>query len=232
MTATDLVIFDCDGVLVDSEPISISVLVEAITAAGVEMDEKTAYERFLGTSLASTCEILEAEYGLKFGREQLDLMRLALYSRFRSELKPMPGMGEALAALAIPCCVASSSQMERIRLSLEVTGLLKRFEPNIFSASMVEHGKPAPDLFLFAAESMKVPPGACVVIEDSPAGITAAKRAGMRVFAFTGGGHAQRPEHLRRVSDVQPDLIFDKMQELPPVLAGAMENAGAHTWKS
>ncbi|WP_242217662.1 HAD family hydrolase [Shinella zoogloeoides] len=212
--ATQLVIFDCDGVLVDSEPISITVLVEALAAAGVTMSEEEAHQRFLGRSLKSMSEILHDDYGLAVDAAFLDSMRKALYERFRSELQPIAGIAETVDGLGIAHCVASSSQPERIRLSLSVTGLLDRFEPNIFSASMVRHGKPAPDLFLHASAAMGVEPGRCVVVEDSPAGIAAAKSAGMRVVAFTGGSHARSPQHREALLSLQPDALFDDMREL------------------
>ena len=213
-TATQLVIFDCDGVLVDSEPISITVLVEALAAAGVTMSEEEAHQRFLGRSLKSMSEILHDDYGLAVDAAFLDSMRKALYERFRSELQPIAGIAETVDGLGIAHCVASSSQPERIRLSLSVTGLLDRFEPNIFSASMVRHGKPAPDLFLHASAAMGVEPGRCVVVEDSPAGIAAAKSAGMRVVAFTGGSHARSPQHREALLSLRPDALFDDMREL------------------
>ncbi|WP_313193608.1 HAD family hydrolase [Shinella zoogloeoides] len=212
--ATELVIFDCDGVLVDSEPISITVLVEALAAAGVAMSEAEAHERFLGRSLKSMSEILHDEYGLAIDAAFLEAMRKVLYERFRSELQPIPGVAETVDALGVAHCVASSSQPERIRLSLSVTGLIGRFEPNIFSASMVVHGKPAPDLFLHASAEMGVDPARCVVVEDSPAGIMAAKAAGMRVVAFTGGSHARTPRHRDALLDLRPDALFDDMREL------------------
>ncbi|MFT4163024.1 HAD family hydrolase [Shinella sp.] len=212
--ATELVIFDCDGVLVDSEPISITVLVEALAAAGVAMSEAEAHERFLGRSLKSMSEILHDEYGLAIDAAFLEAMRKVLYERFRSELQPIAGVAETVDALGVAHCVASSSQPERIRLSLSVTGLIGRFEPNIFSASMVVHGKPAPDLFLHASAEMGVDPARCVVVEDSPAGIMAAKAAGMRVVAFTGGSHARTPRHRDALLDLRPDALFDDMREL------------------
>ncbi|WP_119256864.1 HAD family hydrolase [Shinella zoogloeoides] len=212
--ATELVIFDCDGVLVDSEPISITVLVEALAAAGVAMSEAEAHERFLGRSLKSMSEILHDEYGLAVDAAFLEAMRKVLYERFRSELQPIAGVAETVDALGVAHCVASSSQPERIRLSLSVTGLLDCFEPNIFSASMVTHGKPAPDLFLHASAEMGVDPARCVVVEDSPAGIMAAKAAGMRVVAFTGGSHARTPRHRDALLDLRPDALFDDMREL------------------
>ena len=212
--ATELVIFDCDGVLVDSEPISIAVLVEALAAAGVAMSEDEAYQRFLGRSLKSMSEILHDDYGLAIDAAFLDAMRKVLYERFRSELQPIAGIAETIDGLGVAHCVASSSQPERIRLSLSVTGLIGKFEPNIFSATMVARGKPAPDLFLHASAAMGVAPDHCVVVEDSPAGITAAKAAGMRVVAFTGGSHARTPHHRETLLNLQPDALFDDMREL------------------
>ena len=211
---TELVIFDCDGVLVDSEPISIAVLVEALAAAGVAMSEDEAHERFLGRSLKSMSEILHDDYSLAIDAAFLDAMRKVLYERFRAELQPIEGIAETIDRLGVAHCVASSSQPERIRLSLTVTGLIDRFEPNIFSATMVARGKPAPDLFLHASARMGVEPGRCVVVEDSPAGIAAAKSAGMRVVAFTGGSHARTLRHREALLRLQPDALFDDMREL------------------
>ncbi len=209
-----LVIFDCDGVLVDSEPISISVLVQAMRDAGIEIDEEGAYQRFLGRSLATLIGTLESEFNVFADEAFLERIRNDLYARFRTELKPIPGVGAAIDALDIPCCVASSSQLERIRLSLGLTGLLDRFEPNIFSASMVERGKPAPDLFLHAARAMNVAPARCIVVEDSPAGIIAARAAGMTVFVFTGGSHAHSPSYRAELQRLSPEVVFDAMPDL------------------
>lgn len=216
-----LVIFDCDGVLVDSEPISIVVLREMIAGAGHEMTEDTAYERFLGRSMATICAGLAEDPGIEITGAQLDAMRLALNARFRAELQPIGGIADALRAMPMARCVASSSKPERIALSLDVTGLLPLLEPHIFSATMVKAGKPAPDLFLHAARQMDFAPDRCLVIEDSSAGIEAAKRAGMRVFAFTGATHARSPAHLARITALEPDLIFDNMADLPALVAKA-----------
>jgi HAD superfamily hydrolase (TIGR01509 family) len=213
-TEKGLVIFDCDGVLVDSEPISISVLVQAMRDAGIEIDEEGAYQRFLGRSLATLISTLETEFNVFADQQFLDRIRNDLYARFRTELKPIDGIGEAIDTLDIPCCVASSSQLERIRLSLGITGLLGRLDPHIFSASMVERGKPAPDLFLHAASQMHVEPSRCIVIEDSPAGIVAARAAGMTVFAFTGGSHAHSPSYLAELQQLSPEVVFDAMPDL------------------
>ena len=219
MAAPGLVIFDCDGVLVDSEPISMAVLVEMIGEAGGRIDEDEAYDRFLGKSLSSICEILSADFGLRMQAIHLEAMRERLYTRFAQELQPVPGVKDAVEALAMARCVASSSQPERIRLSLTVTGLIEVLGEHIFSSTMVRHGKPAPDLFLHAAEAMKTVPGDCVVIEDSLAGISAARAAGMRVFGFVGASHAMRPSHLSEMRSLEPDLIFDDMKALPGLIA-------------
>ncbi len=209
-----LVIFDCDGVLVDSEPLSVQVLVEALSRRGVVVSENEAYERFLGRSLSTVAQILHDDFDHSIDAAFLEDLRHHLYERFRRELKPVTGIANVLDALDCEKCVASSSQLERIRLSLSLTGLLQRLEPHIFSASMVTQGKPAPDLFLHAASSMGADPSSCIVIEDSPAGIEAAQRAGMAVFAFVGGSHATAPGYRERVAALGPDVVFDAMPDL------------------
>ena len=209
-----LVIFDCDGVLVDSEALSVDVLVRAMRDVGVDIDEEDAYSRFLGRSIATFIDTMKTEFNFSVGQDFLDRIRNDLYLRFRTELKPIDGIAKTLDSLDIPRCVASSSQIERIRLSLGVTGLLERLEPNIFSATMVQNGKPAPDLFLYAAEQMRVAPGKCVVIEDSPAGVKAARAAGMTVFVFTGGSHAQSPSYRAEMERLSPEVVFDAMPDL------------------
>jgi HAD superfamily hydrolase (TIGR01509 family) len=216
-----LVIFDCDGVLVDSEPISIAVLLEVFAEHGVAIDVATAYARFLGRSMVSIGETLRDEWKFDMTDDHLEAIRARMRQRFSAELRPVPHVADALDRIVIPRCVASSSKPDRIRLSLEVTGLLESFAPYLYSSTMVEHGKPAPDLFLHAASSMGVRPEECVVVEDSPAGIEAARRAGMRVFAFVGGAHAL-PSRLREaVGTLSPDVVFDDMRLLPALLANA-----------
>lgn len=215
---TRLVIFDCDGVLVDSEPLAMRVLLEGLAEAGYAIDEETAYDRFLGRSLATMQAILRDDLGFELPAERLEGMRLRLFGLYRRELTAMPGIVDALDRLTVPACVASSSQPDRIRISLEVTGLLPRFETRLFSATMVVQGKPAPDLFLHAAAQMGVLPAHCLVIEDSAPGIEAARRAGMRVFGFLGGGHARRPGYAERLATLAPERLFDDMRALPDLL--------------
>lgn len=218
MAEPGLVIFDCDGVLVDSEPISVAVLLDVLAEAGCHIDPATSYARMLGHSLPSVMQLLRDDYGLVLTDRHLTELRKRLYARFRSDLRPNAHVAETLLALNCPRCVASSSQPERIRLSLSVTGLLDLLEPHIFSATMVENGKPAPDLFLYAARHMGVAPADCVVIEDSTAGIQAAKAAGMRVIAFTGGSHAIPAQLDLRARALDPCAVIDRMQDLPPLL--------------
>jgi len=219
-----LVIFDCDGVLVDSEGIALEVLVEALGKKGVSLTAEEAAERFLGRSLGSLAETVRSEFGVEIDPPFLAGMREVLYARFRAELKPLPGVAAAIDALKrkdVACCVASSSQRERIELSLSVTGLLPQLTPHIFSATMVENGKPAPDLFLHAAAEMGVSPAACLVIEDSPAGISAARAAGMRVLAFTGGSHTHHASYREALTLLEADAQFDAMENLLHFALGA-----------
>lgn len=222
-----LLIFDCDGVLVDSEPVSIAVLLDMLSHLGVEMGEEEAYNRFLGRSVSSMTTTLFEDYGVETDIDFLDHMRVTLFERFRTELKPIPGIVETLDRLSQPRCVASSSQPERIRYSLGLTGLLDRLEPHIFSATMVKNGKPAPDLFLHAAREMNVAPERCIVIEDSPAGIAAAKAAGMAVFAFTGGSHARFPAFREKIAGLGADAVFDAMPDLVQLVGGYLGRDGS-----
>ncbi|MGZ9810797.1 HAD family hydrolase [Pseudoroseicyclus sp. H15] len=213
-----LIIFDCDGVLVDSEPISLGVTLEMLAEAGLSLTPRQGYDELLGRSLGTIAAWAEEEHDVSLTAAHLAAMRERLFARFRAELRPVPGVAEAVSALPWPVCVASSSQPDRIRLSLELAGLLPLFEPHIFSASMVARGKPAPDLFLHAAREMGVAPADCVVIEDSPAGIAAAKAAGMRVVGFTGGAHAAPAGLAEAVANSAPSAIISSMAELPALL--------------
>lgn len=228
----ELVIFDCDGVLVDSEPLAIRVLRQTIKEFGVQVSEEEAYTKFLGRSLGTVSNILSDEYGISLDVDALARMRERLYALFRTELHPTKNVLAALKSLGVPLCVASSSQPERISLSMEITGLGQYFGENIFSATMVENGKPAPDLFLYAAAQMGVQADKCLVIEDSPTGIQAGQAAGMQVFAYTGGTHMARPDLQENVRAQNPAAIFGDMDDLPemvnnivePVQIGAAEN--------
>jgi len=217
--AVDLIIFDCDGVLVDSEPLAMRVLIAAIAAQGIEITTENAYRDFLGRSMETISASVDQTHGSPLAPAAFEAMRSDLYALYRRELRANQGLPEVLGQLRTPYCVASSSSPERIRLSLELTGLFSHFADRIYSATMVENGKPAPDLFLHAAAAMGVSPERCLVIEDSPAGITAAKAAGMAVFGYLGGSHVG-PGGLRiLVENLHPDAIFDDMQALPDLVS-------------
>ncbi|MEC7761056.1 MAG: HAD family hydrolase [Pseudomonadota bacterium] len=218
----DLLIFDCDGVLVDSEPISLAVMLDVVTEAGIDVSEAEGYRHLLGRSIASNADWLRDAKGLELTTEHREALRQRVFERFRAELEPVSGVRDAIEALPIARCVASSSQPDRIALSLSLTGLLDLFEPHLFSASMVTHGKPAPDLFLHAAAKMQVQPADCVVIEDSPAGIAAAKSAGMRVIGFVGGSHAGPADLKTAVASAGPDAIIERMSDLPSLFDVAL----------
>jgi HAD superfamily hydrolase (TIGR01509 family) len=212
-----LVIFDCDGVLVDSEPIALSVLGEMLADEGIALDAEALSQRFLGRSLSAMTSVIREEFGVDLDDEFPDRMRKRLFVRFEHELKPIHEIAQTLDALkggGFSFCVASSSQPERIAKSLTVTGLIERFAPHIFSATMVENGKPAPDLFLHAATSMGFSPDHCIVIEDSPAGVMAAQAAHMNVFAFSGGSHTDYDAYRVEMEGLEPDVRFDAMGDL------------------
>lgn len=216
----DLIIFDCDGVLVDSELIACRVLSESLAEAGIDIAPDAIAERYVGLSAATIFADIEGRTGRRVPPDFGEKSRPRLEAAFAAGLEPMPGVVAALAALSVKACVASSSSRARLRHSLALTGLLHRFHPHIFSAEQVARGKPAPDLFLLAAETMEVGPEACWVIEDSLAGIAAAQAAGMTAVAFTGGSHcrANHGERLRRAGAL---MILAGMNELPSLLATA-----------
>lgn len=220
-TRPELVIFDCDGVLVDSEPISLSVILDVLADAGLTISESVGYQHMLGKSLSTNIAWIQQTYGLAVTDAHLSDMRSRLYARFETELKPVQGVADTVRNLGIPVCVASSSQPERIALSLRLTGLLDLFSPNVFSATMVSRGKPAPDLFLFAARKMGVAPDKCVVVEDSPAGIRAAQAGAMDVVGFVGASHAEPAKLRKTVVNLTPSAIISDMTELPALLKTA-----------
>lgn len=232
MGARGLVIFDCDGVLVDSEPLAVDCLRALISEAGVDIPLPEAYARFLGRSIGSITAEMQADFGLTLTPGMLERMRVALLARFEAELQPIPHIAEAIRAIrAMPdapaICVASSSQPARIEFSLRLCGLLDLLAPSIYSAVMVSNGKPAPDLFLFAAAQMGAAPEECVVVEDSEAGLKAAAAAGMRTLAFTGGGHAGPGGLAAMARRHAPYAIFDDMRDLPGLVAAACGEGGA-----
>jgi HAD superfamily hydrolase (TIGR01509 family) len=196
--ARDLIIFDCDGVLIDSELIACRASAACLAEIGIPITVEEIVERYVGISATAMFADLAARSGTPLPEGFAETVRLHLMSCFDSELAAMPGVDSFISAIDCPVCVASSSGPERLRYTLSLAGLLSRFDPNIFSATQVARGKPAPDLFLFAAEQMGVEPRSCLVIEDSVAGVRAAVAAGMQVIGFTGGSHC-RSGHSERL---------------------------------
>lgn len=217
-----LLIFDCDGVLIDSEIIANRVMAEALCAVGYDCTPEQSVDRFVGLHFAAVAERVQAETGIVIAPEFGSAVRDRTIARFPAELCGIPGVPAAIEAIGLPCCVASSSAMAWIETGLRIAGLHGHFAPNIFNAAMVARGKPAPDLFLHAAAEMGVAPQACVVIEDSVAGVTGARAAGMPVFGFVGGGHAGSPHYRKRLEDAGAALVFDNMAALPRLI---MESA-------
>jgi HAD superfamily hydrolase (TIGR01509 family) len=209
---TDLVIFDCDGVLVDSERLAIKVDVKVLGRLGWEITEAEVIDRFVGVSDAHFKQAIEARIGRKLPDDWEDEVQPLYRAAFAQQLTAVDGVVDALDQITIQNCVASSGTHEKMRYTLGLTGLYDRFDGRIFSATEVPHGKPAPDLFLYAAERMGVHPADCVVVEDSAMGVAAARAAGMRVFAYGGG---VTPAHKL----VGPHTtVFMDMRQLPALL--------------
>jgi HAD superfamily hydrolase (TIGR01509 family) len=185
-----VIIFDCNGVLVDSERIAAAVAAEAFVRIGVPLTPELISRYFFGRRPADMIATVEHAVQCKLPDGFATAVAAETLRRLRAELRPMPHVMHALTWLRGPKCVASSSPRDRIEASLEMAGLLRFFEPNLFSASDVARGKPAPDLLLHAAASMRVAPSSCIVVEDSPAGVSAASAAGMTPIGFVGGSHA------------------------------------------
>jgi HAD superfamily hydrolase (TIGR01509 family) len=207
-----LVIFDCDGVLVDSEPLANAVLNDHLRAVGLDMPLEESTRLFTGLSMKSSVALIEARLGRTVPERFVDDLRAATETAFRRALQPVPGITAVLEDLRLPFCVASSGIHAKIRRSLQLTGL-RRFFPDtgIFSAEDVEQGKPAPDLFLLCARRLGFDPGDCVVIEDSLPGVMAARAAGMTVL-----GYAERTPP--RVLAAAGATVFTQMAELDSLL--------------
>ena len=186
-----MIIFDCNGVLVDGETISAAVAAEEFSRAGFAMTPQVVARFFTGRRATDMFADVEAATKRKLPASFPATLAAATLARFRDELRATPHAAYALTWLRGPKCVASSAAPDRIRVSLETTGLVRFFEPNLFSANDVPRGKPAPDLFLHAAAKMEVAPADCIVVEDSPVGVAAAVAAGMTPIGFAGGSHAQ-----------------------------------------
>lgn len=211
----DLVIFDCDGVLVDSEPVSNRIFAACFQEIGIPITYDIALRDYVGLSLNSCFAHIETTYGKPIPDGFLEQMQKRTMAAFRDSLQPVPGVGEAVAAIQVAgarVCVASSGEQDKMRVSLGVTELWDRFAPNIFSATEVERGKPHPDLFLHAARNMAAEPSRCAVIEDSAYGVRAARAAGMDAFGYVGG-------EISKPLAADGAREFSAMADLPTLLA-------------
>ncbi|MGC0421277.1 HAD family hydrolase [Embleya sp. AB8] len=210
----ELVLFDNDGVLVDSEPIANRVLAGLLTESGVPTSYQDSLRDYLGGTMARVHAMVRGRDGVTLPADFDEVYHERVFAGFRAELEPVVGVADVLAALdlaELPYCLASSGTHERIRLALTRTGLIDRFPDAVrFSGQDVAHGKPAPDLFLHAAATLGVDPARCVVVEDSPLGVRAARAAGMTVYGYA----AMTP--AERLADA--DTLFKDMTELPELL--------------
>ena len=221
-----LLIFDCDGTLVDSELIALEVLSDLMGELGAPMSVAACLEAYMGKHNEDILLEIERRTGRSLPPGEGGRMRERMLGRMRSELQPVSGAADALARLGGPRCVASSSDPARIALTLELTGLARFFGPHVFSATQVAHGKPAPDLFLLAARTMGFSPRDCLVVEDSVAGVSAGVAAGMAVVGFTGASHAG-PGHAEPLRRAGANLVVDSMAALPDAVASLAPMAGA-----
>lgn len=207
----DLVIFDCDGVLVDTEPLANAVFAAALNEIGLPVTYEEVCRDFIGLSLPRCLELVERRRGEPLPAGFVEELQRRTFDAFRRELQAIPGIREALDRISMPLCVASSGDHEKMRLTLGLAGLLPRFEGRMFSAMDVERGKPHPDLFLRAANEMGAAPERCAVVEDSLPGVRAAVAAGMTVFGYAARASAEQLEGAGAT-------IFTEMAGLPELL--------------
>jgi HAD superfamily hydrolase (TIGR01509 family) len=215
MMRPHLIIFDCDGVLVDSELLSCRCLCEALAGCGIEVGMEETLDLFLGRSLDAVLEHYQG-LGRSIPRQFPAELRAKVQETFRSALCPIDGVGSVLEGLEIPHCVASSSALDRVSLSLSLTGLARHFGDRLYTAQMVDRGKPAPDLFLYAARRMQADPARTLVIEDSVSGVRAAKAAGMTAWGFVGGSHYRVRDGAANLHEAGADRVFARMADFWP----------------
>lgn len=195
------VIFDCDGTLVDSETISLAVLMECVAEQGLHITHEEAMERFAGNELSVVFREFESRLGRKLPDDFLDSFRQRQMSHLEERVEAIPGAHDLLGGIELPYCVASNAPLNKIQLVLRTTGLIRHFdESRIFSAYQVQVWKPEPDLFLLAADRLGIDPRECAVVEDSIFGVKAGLAAGMQVFAYD--PHQRLPDEFPTVRSV------------------------------
>ncbi len=220
-TDFDLMIFDCDGVLVDSEPILNRIFAETLTEAGFKITLEEVVRQFVGKSLPTCLEIIEATYGRAVPPDFVERCKEREFAAFHQELQATPGMAAALERITIPRCVASNSNHHHIQLVLTLTGLLPYFEGKLYSAYEVDRPKPYPDVYVYAAKQMDTDPERCVIIEDSVPGVQAGYAAGMTVFGYVPPGHERTGLHRDALMAAGAQTVFEGMQQLPTLLSKA-----------
>lgn len=228
MSGFDLIIFDCDGVLVDSEIIAAQVESRLLTEAGYPISVEEMGERFAGMTWRNILLQVEKEADIPLSASLLDKSEKLLDARLARDVKIIDGVRLALSRLTTQRCICSNSSTHRLDMMLDKVGLKPYFAPHIFSAKDLgpDRVKPKPDIFLHAAEKFNVSPGNVLVIEDSVHGIHGATAAGMRVVGFTGASHTY-PSHADRLTDAGAETVISRMADLPAVVAALSEWAGA-----
>jgi len=217
----DAIIWDCDGVLMDSEVISCTMSVKFFQQYGVKLTLKDYFNRFIGTKMNFKISTLEKESGIPLSKlitkkdsEKRDKEKLKAFTK---DLQATKNIHKVLKSINLPMAIASGSKPKRLEHTLKLTKLYSFFENKTFSSELVKNGKPEPDIFLYAAKQLNVKPEKCLVIEDSTSGIKAAQKAGMTVFAFIGGSHINK-ELKEKIKSLKPNLIFNDMLKLPNLI--------------
>ena len=219
MPACELVIFDCDGTVMDSELMMAEVEVEALAEFGMEMTATEFNTRFAGTSSEKVKEVVEEELGRALPDDHISKVKQKMNDRLWREVKAVPGIMEVLDGFDQPRCICSNAGMDKLKIELSRGELWDRFRPYVFSARDLENvaPKPRPDIFLHAAKEFNVEPSACIVIEDSITGVTGAKAAGMRVIGFTGASHTY-PGHSDDLTNAGAETVIKRLKDIPALI--------------
>ncbi len=227
MAACELVLFDCDGTIMDTELLAAECEVEALSAYGIKLTPREFSARFAGTSSEVVKDAMEEELGRSLPDDHIKTVKSKMREKLWREAKPMPGIQELLDQLDQPRCVCSNADMEKLKIELTRGELWDRFRPYVFSAHDLESNKrkPEPDIFLHAAAEFEVAPENCVVVEDSIAGIKAGKAAGMRVIGFTGGSHTH-PAHADELTEAGAETVVRRLAEIPAIIEAFAEWEG------
>lgn len=217
MSKFKAIIFDCDGVLMDSEALACQVSAQILTERGYAISTEQYIDRFMGLGFKNVLKIIKDETGIEITvtQEEKDGVRGPI---FEEHLKATPGTLEAISQLSLPFCIASGSSQERLMHTLGIVGLDEYFKDRVFSAEQVSRPKPAPDVFLFAAQKLGIAPHDCLVIEDGHLGAQGAKEAGMKVYGFTGASHMNE-ERIQMLSNAGAEVLFSDMRELLLLIA-------------